>query len=139
MAIVMLDFKKSINPMLILVFLVSICSSILRPDYNTMVALILMIVVRQGLPENFTWINLILVFTTIVDIVWLTLEGRAHWSWAPATHHFSYLFSIINVIAKCFLVMFCVITVRNWNEETTAYFCEEPLSIAPVSQLEQNS
>lgn len=51
-------------------------------------------------------INAILLFTSVVDIIYLAVHGSAlGWLYAPTTHNLGYAFSIINVISK---VCFCL-------------------------------
>ena len=55
----------------------SLLSSIVRPDYNTMVALILIVVIRQGKEENLKYVRPVCVCVCVCLCVFGGFEGLA--------------------------------------------------------------
>jgi hypothetical protein len=66
-------------------------------------------------------INLILLYTIIIDVVWLTAQARSNgWLYAPSLSNMSFGFSIVNVVAKVFSAF-----PDRERETETAYSCRD--------------
>lgn len=101
-----------------------------------MVALVLMVALKQGTLENFDRMIQVLFVSSAVDVAWLTVVGSAgRWLYSPFLNDVCYSFAVINVLAKMFLLMFCIIVIRNWREGSEEYFQKlnsEPIEIEVV-------
>ena len=65
----------------------------------------------------------VLFISSAVDIAWLDVKGLSSgWLYSSFLSDVSYAFSIINVIGKIFLILFLIITYRNWRDDSITYF-----------------
>merc|ERR1719150_584431 len=95
---------KLVFPMNTLILLLALVSAIMRPDFNVILALITVFVLRAAQKEHFQYLCYFLGFSVIADIVWLAVNGSDDSGFYQKEVHSFFLFcgSLVVVLKAIF-------------------------------------
>lgn len=92
--------------------------TVIRPDFNLIVALLAVLVIRSGHRPHLQWLGLLLVFTLAIDLVWITVFGANNaWDWERGAHRLAVFCSCLNFFLKALLITALYYTDDQWSAE----------------------
>eukprot|EP01083_Nonionella_stella_P005761 16623_1 len=107
----------------ILIALVTLVSSFIKPDSNVFLSFISFFVLKTGDPALFFYLALFYGISLMSDIVWLsTSQSIQHWTYADQAHAFAISCSACAFVLKITFAITLLIISRYWNQFSKSYF-----------------
>merc|ERR1719494_1139047 len=111
-------------PQNLIILLIALISAITRPDFNVILSLIAVFVIRSGVRDSFKHLVFFYGFSLVADILWLVIEGNSanNGFYSKDIAKVDVICGSINCFVKVTFCMSCLKVYNEWNEEIKYYF-----------------